>query len=99
MSATHPLPPTPPTTDFAAENAERGVNADTVYPWEILACIGYPLPKAFDVSSSLGGLGRFKLSRYPIEVVVIPCVSISTHQSDVELFNRVAPAIQPLTLR
>ncbi|CAB1096684.1 unnamed protein product [Ectocarpus sp. CCAP 1310/34] len=33
------------------------------YRWEVLACVGFPLPKAFDVVSSLGGLGHFELSR------------------------------------
>lgn len=34
-------------------------------PWEVLPCVGFPLPKSFDVSSSLGGLGHLQLSRYP----------------------------------
>ncbi|CAM9188408.1 unnamed protein product [Ectocarpus sp. 12 AP-2014] len=33
------------------------------YRWEVLACAGFPLPKAFNVVSSLGGLGHFALSR------------------------------------
>lgn len=47
----------------AASSNEEEV-AGNGYRWEVLACAGFPLPKAFDVVSSLGGLGRFGLSRY-----------------------------------
>lgn len=40
----------------------ESVLGDTVL-WEVLACVGYPLPKSFDVSSALGGLGHLQLSR------------------------------------
>ena len=65
ISALHsPLPP-PSATPAAATNSEHDVGAapGSVYPWEVLACVGFPLPKKFRVSSSLGGLGGFRLSR------------------------------------
>ncbi|CAM9353179.1 unnamed protein product [Ectocarpus sp. 4 AP-2014] len=46
----------------AASSNEEEV-AGNGYRWEVLACGGFPLPKAFDVVSSLGGLGHFRLSR------------------------------------
>lgn len=48
--------------DAGAEQAEN-ISGDTL-SWEVLACVGFLLPKSFHVSSSLGGLGNLQLSRY-----------------------------------
>lgn len=65
------VPPTSPADGVAGATDAAGpadpertekVPGET-FLWEVLACVGYPLPKSFDVSSSLGGLGHLQLSR------------------------------------
>lgn len=57
-----PLQPSPFAVD--AGNVEEKGGPRGFYRWEVLECVEVPLPKAFAVSSSLGGLGKFELSRY-----------------------------------
>ncbi|CAM9137311.1 unnamed protein product [Ectocarpus fasciculatus] len=54
---------TPSTLGLAASSSNQEEVARNVYRWEVLACAGFPLPKVFDLMSSLGGLGLFRLSR------------------------------------
>ena len=42
-----------------AEDDDR----DDLYRWEVQACLGFRLPEAFGLKSSLGGAGNLELSR------------------------------------
>ncbi|CAM9528517.1 unnamed protein product, partial [Hapterophycus canaliculatus] len=56
----HPRPTAPPTP--IVDGNASGTSSDG-YRWEVLACVGFPLPEAFSLKSYLGELGYLELSR------------------------------------
>lgn len=57
----------PPLYPYSVDPGDLKGKGDTLHVrkhrWEVLECVGFPLPKAFSMSSSLGSLGKFNLSR------------------------------------
>lgn len=60
---TVPPPLSPYSVETGAIEGKGDPGGASKYRWEVLACVGFPLPKVFGMSSSLGSLGKFELSR------------------------------------
>ncbi|CAM9207942.1 unnamed protein product, partial [Scytosiphon promiscuus] len=53
----------PTTSSAPAVHDDGSGSSSDAYRWEVLACIGFRLPEAFGVKSSLGDLGTLEFSR------------------------------------